>query len=201
MLETPGRKLFRAPFSQNQQFIPTKSIPEGTQATNSPEDNTIIADAQTREMPQIAPQPLDNKAIAEVETRKMPSWMLHFRRNSALADVETFNLFSFPMFPSHVSSSVVVQNTTQQAQVSTRKKIVLLIFVVVLLFPTFVTLSEIINGVVLYSQLQCGITHLQNVATILHGNSAGGSGLEHSFERTTLLQAQEEVEAQLITCN
>ena len=100
MHETPGRKLFRASIPQNQPPIPTQSIPEGTQALQSPEDSATNADAETGEMPQIAKPPSHNRSIAEVKILKTPSWAFHCRRHNPLAGIETFKLFSFPMFPS-----------------------------------------------------------------------------------------------------
>ena len=195
MLETPGRKLFRSPFPRSRPTLPPDSSPDKVHALHSPKSDSVIADAETREMNSLVSSSSRSTAIADVETLEIPSQTQSSSRKSAIADVETFKFFSFPFFPSYALSPTDVQRRNEQTQVSQQKKILLLMLIIVLLVPTFLTVFEIINTFVIYSQIQGGITHLQNAITIFHGSSNGVSGAEHYFDRGKLLQAREEIDA------
>lgn len=174
MLDTRGRKLFRSPFPHRRTTPSPALSPGSVQVRNSPEGDSAMADEETREM---------------------PGQTLHSSRASTIADAETYKIFSFPFFSSSTLRPVAVQNKIGCTKASTRKKILLLVLTAVLLIPTFVTLFEIINAVVLYNQVQGGITHLQNVETIFHGSSNGTSGIVQYFDRGKLQQALEEIDA------
>jgi len=195
MLETLGRKLFRTPFPQSRPTSLPDPYPDKEQVQHLQEGDSVIADADTREMLSLALSSSRNSAITDADTREMPSETLHSSCISAIADAETFKMFSFPFFSSNTLSPSLVQKKTKHTQVSQRKKILLLVLIIALLVPTFITLFEIINAVLLYSQLQDGITHLQNVVTLFHGSSNGVGGVEHYLDRGKLLQAQEEIDA------
>jgi len=172
MLEPSGRKLFRSPLPFSQPTRPSDSTPNRAQAQNSPGDDRAIADAETQEM---------------------PSLPLNSSRDRAIADVETHKIFSFPLIPSYSHSPVSVRKKTRRAQTSKRKKILLLVLTVALLVPTFTTLFEIVNTVVLYKLMQNGIAHLQAVETMFHGSSNSVSRMAQYFDIHKLRKAQKKL--------
>jgi len=174
MLEPSGRKLFRSPLPFSQPTQPSDSSPDRAQARNSPGGDRAIADAETLEM---------------------PSWPIKSSRDSAIADADTHKIFSIPLVPSYSHSPVPVQQKTWHAQTSKRKKFLLLVITVALLVPTFLTIFEITDVVVLYSLMQNGIAHLQAVETIFHGSSKSVSRVSQYFDKHKLRQAQKEIDA------
>src|SRR5215467_2199656 len=165
MLEPSGRKLFRSPLPFRQPTRPPDSSPDRAQTRNSPGDD---------------------KAIADAETLEMPSWPIKSSRDSAIADADTHKIFSISLVPSFSFSPVSVQQKTWYAQTSKRKKFLLLVITVALLVPTFLTIFEIINVVVLYSLMQNGIAHIQAVETLFHGSSKSANRVTQYFDKHKL---------------
>ena len=70
-------------------------------------------------------------------------------------------------------------------------KIISIVLVIAILLPSFLGLFEVINGVILYSQVKSGMGHIQAVQNIFHGDNSGD--LSTYFDANKLRQAQAQI--------
>ncbi len=202
MLETPGRKLFRPPFSLSQiPQIPDQSL---NGAQNSPASAKSIADVETRKRP-TAPLALSHNppSIADVETRKRPTVPLRpitvplqpppVQLQPPVIPLQPPVQLQSPAAPLQPPYSNATVQKRKRAPMSPRQKKLLIVLLIASLLPSIIIIFEIINGVVLYKQTEDGIAHLQAIPALFHGGSNNGPG--KYFDQNKLRQAEVDLEA------
>lgn len=110
--------------------------------------------------------------------------------NRSLADVETQKV-STPM-PASSQHKESARKTRTQVPLSKRRKTVRVVMAILLLLPSIMLIFELINGFLLYRQMQDGIDHLQAAQNVFRGSST--NGVSAYFDMGKLQQAQEDID-------
>ncbi|GCE28168.1 hypothetical protein KDA_36520 [Dictyobacter alpinus] len=208
MPEPPGQNNFRSPYPSGQLAQrPDQPVP-GQQPIMGNYPNTGTGYNNNNNNKRITGA-LSPKALSPYATKPLLD-----RRNGAQPPSTPNNGFasgaSFPQsppntpprqnwgLPPEVATRAKKRRLIQRARnryerLSMPKKIIALVLIIALLLPSLLTVFEVINGAILYSQVRSGLGHLQAVQTIFSG--ANKDDYAAYFEPEKLRQAQTEIQA------